>query len=612
MAAGSISIDRGAIMHGVSRSAWAVVVIFLGVALPVALPVSAEPEGPRGLSLERLFPGAVFDPSIPTQEAVLGVAPAARPLRHDELVRYLEALDAASPRASLHVYARTVEGRPMIWFAVGDEARVADLEGLRAAHARRLDPRGRTAAADAELLAGAPAVAWMAYGIHGDELSSVDAAAALAYWLVAGEDDAARRLRSEILVLIDPCENPDGRDRFLAQTTAFAHTAPNPDSEDLSHTTVWPWGRGNHYLFDLNRDWFTMVQPESRRSAVIASWNPQLVVDSHEMGPDSSYLFSPSRHPFNPHLPERNMAWADRFAADQARALDARGYAYYTREWNEEFFPGYGSSWASYLGAVGILYEMSRTTGTLVRQRGAGVRTYAEAVEHQLTSSVANLTTLAVNRAHVLRDQVADRRSFMARAGKGGPAAWFLPRGRNPERTDRLVGLLRAQGIEVERNAGEIAPAGLRDARTGAAVRGRYAAGSLWMVSLDQPAAPLVRNLLDPHVPMDAAFLREEREYQERGKGTRLYEVTAWSLPLSYGVESLWSAAAPGGEWTAAPVDPPEGAFSSAPGAVAYVFDGIEDRAMPALADLLQRGIRVRVAEKPFRVNGTARERGAQ
>ena len=93
------------------------------------------------------------------------------------------------------------------------------------------------------------------------------------------------------------------------------------------------------------------------------------MVDSHEMGSHDTYLFSPPRHPFNPHLPQYEWKWADRFADDQAQGLDRRGYSYYTREWNEEFFPGYGSSWASYRGAIGILYEMSGTEGTLVRQR---------------------------------------------------------------------------------------------------------------------------------------------------------------------------------------------------------------------------------------------------
>ncbi len=586
----------------------------LSLAATAALVQAGPPpdEGLRGISVAELFPGARFDPGIPSQKQALGIEHGGRPIRHHELLRYLQTLADRSPRAEMREYSATHEGRPLVYFAVGDEVTIARLDEFRAEHVRRMDPRGRAAAEDAALLAEARAVAWMAYGIHGDELSSVDAAAALAYWLVAGEDDLARRTRRDLVVLIDPCENPDGRERFLAQTTAFAHATPNPDTEDLSHTTVWPWGRGNHYLFDLNRDWFSLVQPESRRSSVIASWEPQLMVDSHEMGADDTYLFSPPRHPFNPHAPPYEKVWGDRFAADQARALDRRGYAYYTGEWNEEFFPGYGSSWAMYRGAIGILYEMSGTDGTLVRQRPGTLRTYAQAVEHQLASSVANLTTLIDNRAALLKDFVAGRRQTIEGARRDPVGAWIVPEGVHAERTRALVELLRAQGIEVLR-ATTTPPqvAGLRDARTGQSVEAKRLAGAVWMVPVDQPAGALVRALLDPHVAMDSTFFREEREYLERGKGTRLYEVTSWSLPLAYGIEAHWTPERPPSGWRDEPLAQPAGSLHDADRPYGYVMDGISDDSAWALADLLGQGLAVRVAEKPFRVGGRAFDRGA-
>jgi len=577
------------------------------VAVCMACAAAVAAEGPASRAPAELFPDARFDPRIPTQKQVTGVEHGARPLRHPELLAYLRALDEASPRCRLESYARSHEGRELVYLAIGDEATLGDLDAFRAEHVRRVDPRGRAAAADAALLAPAKAVAWMAYSIHGDELSSADAAMALAYRLVAGEDEAAARLRRDLLVLVDPCENPDGRDRFLAQTAAFAHEIPNADGEDLSHTTVWPWGRGNHYLFDLNRDWFSLVHPESRRSAVIASWNPQLVVDSHEMGADDTYLFSPPRHPFNPYVASRSGYWHERFAADQARALDARGFPYYTREWNEEFFPGYGSSWAEYLGAIGILYEMSSTDGTLVKRRDGSTRTYAEAVEHQLTSSLANLTTLATHRQDVLSDFVGHRRDVAARAGRDWPAAWVLPRGRHPERTDRLVRLLRAQGIEVlGPRGGTVRIPGLRDARTGEPGPAAGFSSGTYLVPLDQPAGALVRQLLDPHIPMEARFLREEREYLERGRGTRLYEVTAWSLVLAYDVEAYWTKEKPDTGWTAGEIPEPKGTLSETQDPVAYVVDGTVENAPAVLADLYARGIPVRVAEKPFGIGDRA------
>lgn len=563
-----------------------------------------------GITPQELFPWATFDPEIPTQKEAIGFHPGARPLRHAEIMRYLRALADASPRATMTTYAHSYEGRELVYFAVSEADTIAGLDAFREAHAARVDPRGRPAGDDGALLAQAKAVAWMAYGIHGDELSSCDAAAALAYWLVAGEDARAEKLRRELVILIDPTENPDGRDRYLAQTAAFAHAVPNPDTEDLSHTTVWPWGRGNHYLFDLNRDWFSMVHPESRRSAVIASWDPQLMVDSHEMGADTTYLFPPPRHPFNPHLPPHHQEWTLRFSRDQARALDERGYPYFTREWNEEFFPGYGSSWASYRGAIGILYEMSGTSGTLVRKHSGEMRTYAQATEHQVTSSVANLQSLADHREAVLNDFVADRRAAMARAAAGPVAAWVLPEGRYPGRTRRLVELLRLQGIEVfHRGTAKIE--GMIDGRTGEAVEASSLTGEAWVVPLDQPAAPLARVLLDPHIPMDARFFREEREYLERGKGTRLYEVTAWSLPLAYDVEAYWTSKRPGLGSPQAVEEPSSSpGFMDTPGAVGYLIRTVADNSMPALAELLEQEIAVRVAEKPFRIEERDYERG--
>ncbi|MGB5295989.1 MAG: hypothetical protein WBP34_13635, partial [Thermoanaerobaculia bacterium] len=362
-------------------------------------------------------------------------------------------------------------------------------------------------------------------------------------------------------------------------------------------------------LFDLNRDWFTMVHPESARSEILAGWNPQIALDCHEMGNDSTYLFTPPREPYNPLLPDYMRKWWGRFAGDQARALDRKGYSYFTGEWNEEFFPGYGSSWPAYLGALGILYEMSGTDGTLVRRQDGSVRTYGEAVEHQVISSVANLETLAANRQEFLDDFVSARRAAIT-SPKGPARAWLLPPGRSPQRTDALARLLRRQGIEVYRSEAAMNVSGLRDARTGQESSQDLPAGT-WMVSLDQPASPLASVLLDPHVPMSAAALREERESIERGDGSRLYDTTAWSLPLLFGVESYWSTVKPAGSWSLE--SEPEGRageVESVPSAYGYLAETTDDAAMGALAALLEAGITVQAANKPFTIDGHAYDRG--
>lgn len=584
--------------------------LLLAVLLSPILAHAALNEGVEPVDLARLFPEAVFDEAIPTQAQVTGVEPGQRPLRPEEVVDYFAALAAASPEAELIEYARTWEGRPLVILAIADAATIGDLEGFRQRHVESLDPRSKSAPAGKEW-ENRKAVAWMAYGIHGDELSSTDAAAALAYRLVAGRDETASRMRKELVILIDPSENPDGRARYLSQTMSFAHRRANPDTDDLSHSAVWPWGRGNHYLFDLNRDWFSLVHPESRRSTVIASWQPQMLVDAHEMGPDSTYLFPPPRHPFNPFLPENTDKWERAFSDDQARALDQRGYPYYTGEWNEEFFPGYGSSWSSYHGAVGILYEMSRTTGTLVRKRSGTVRTFAQAIEHQTTSSMSNLRSLLENRAEVLADHAAARRATVETGRKGELKAWIFPAdGRHPERLQRLGRVLTGQGIEVQQLGEAIQAGGLRDARTGQKADRELPAGSL-LVRMDQPAANLARVVLDPHVPMETNFLQEQREFLEKGKGSRLYDTTAWSLPLALGVPAVWASKLPGGSWSpwGEPIGPTRTRVPE--NFTALILDGDRDASPAVLAELLQAGVTVRAAGRPLTVEGRSYERGA-
>ena len=561
-------------------------------------------EGVVTTSSAELLPWAVFDAGIPTPVDVTGVATAKRPLRTDEVLRYFEVLAKQSPRARLIEYARSHEGRPLVLLAVGSEAVIADLDAVKE----------RRSALMTDGVAPTPkdkAVAWMAYGIHGDELSSTDAAVVLAHWLVAGNDKQAQQIRATTLVLIDPCENPDGRARYLAQTTAFAHRTANPGLDDLSHTSVWPWGRGNHYLFDLNRDWMSQIHPESARSSVIARWQPDLLVDSHEMNATSTYLFPPARHPYNPHQPLSVREWELRFSGEQAAALDQRGYPYFSGEWNEEFFPGYGSSWATYHGTIGILYEMSRTTGTLVHKPAGTVRTFAQAIDHQLTSSVANLMTLATNATKVVSDHAASRQAAAEQAADGPVRAWVVPADpRHPGRVDDFAAHLEGLGIAVHSLQDEARARDLFDIRTGAKSSPTLSAGAL-LVRLDQPAAPMIHALLDPHVPMETTFLQEEREYREKGKGGRLYEVTAWSLLLARGLEAHWTGRIPGGDWArwsepaAAPVAQLDDAYLS------VLIDGDTDSAPAALADLLQRGVVVRVAEKPMSVGGRKFRRGA-
>jgi hypothetical protein len=245
---------------------------------------------------EEFWPGATYDPHIPTVRQVLGYEPGERITNHAGILRYFEALAAASPRIQIFEYGQTWEGRKLVYAAISSDANMKKLAGIRAAIERFADPR-KTSEADARKLMGTlPAVVWLAYGVHGDEISSPDAALLTAYHLLAARNDKMTdSILANDVVLIDPLQNPDGRDRFVNYYEQTRGIEPDADPLAAEHNQPWPGGRYNHYLFDLNRDWIALTQPEIRSQVkVLREWYPLVCVDLHEMGGESTYFFIPT------------------------------------------------------------------------------------------------------------------------------------------------------------------------------------------------------------------------------------------------------------------------------------------------------------------------------
>ena len=559
------------------------------------------------------FPENDLDPGIPAPGAVIGHEIGAAAVRYEAMVRYLHALDDASDLVTLRSYARTHEGRELYYLTITSADNHARLDAIRADNARLADPRlmDDPAGADA-IIADGPGVAWLAYSIHGDELSSTDAALQVAYQLAAGNDPATRRLRDELVIHIDPLQNADGRERYLSQLQTLQGKVPNPDYQAMQHAGLWSAGRGNHYLFDLNRDWLGLVHPETRgRAAVIRSWNPHLVVDSHEMGSLDTYLFDPPREPFNIHLSSENMKWRRVFSADQAAAFDRHGWSYYTGEWYEEWYPGYTNAWGNLHGAVGILYEQAGVNGAAITQPSGEKLTYRQAVAHHVVSSLANLESLRANRAAILRDFAADRRWAVSAAGPFNET-FLLPPGGDPSRRARFIDLLERQGIEFSVAAGPIDASDVLDAWGTRSLTVTFPAGTL-VVSSAQPLRRLMHAILgfDPH--MSETFLKQERTELERRRGSRIYDVTGWSVPLAYGLDAAWAAHIVEAAVTAVEIQPEPGLAPDpdAENAYGFVIDGRSADVLRALVVLLEGGFKPRVASKSFTAGGVGYQPGA-
>ena len=228
------------------------------------------------------------------------------------------------------------EGRALFHAIVSSETVITRLE--QAEGAKEDGSEGERG----EVQAGArtPVVLWIGAAAHGDEPSGADAALALLYHLAADRSESTRVLLDNVLVVIDPLQNPDGRARFLAEHAQWTASVANLDYQSVQHRGSWPGARGNHYFIDLNRDWFALTQPESRaRAQVLLHYHPQVTLDLHEMSGFDSYLISPPREPFHPDLPASVHRWWDRFSRNQALAFGERGWTCYTRDWHEEFNP---------------------------------------------------------------------------------------------------------------------------------------------------------------------------------------------------------------------------------------------------------------------------------
>ncbi len=549
-----------------------------------------------------LLPGTSYDPAIPTIKKILGYDHGEEISTGEGFITYLTALEAAaSGRAKVIEYARSWEGRPLVVMIVGTAERIAALDAIKANMKKLADPRGLSAADLDAIVNRAPVITWLIHGVHGNEISSGDAALAEAYHLLAAKNDpGVDTILRESLVMIDPMQNPDGRARFNFQN--LQGRAASPDSEPLSaeHDEPWPGGRSNHYLFDLNRDWLAITQPESAgRIKLFLEFFPQVTVDLHEMGGDSTYYFPPAAAPRNPFRTATQTAWLEKFGRNNAAKFDERGFAYFIREVFDSFYPGYGASWPMAQGSIAKTFEQASSRGLLFRRVDGTDLTFKTGVVQHFTAALRTALTAAENRRALVMDFVAFRKSA---SDEGGAKEYVLVPGSDPSRARRLASLLAAQGVEVFRadedaTASSPAPARAASAKPAAT----YPAGS-YIVPLGQPTGRLIRNLLDRDVPMDPEFLKKQEERRARLLPDQFYDITTWSLPALFDVDCVLSEVKLTGRRSRFDPDRVEAPEVKA-ATVAYLVPW-GSAAAAAMAEAARLGILVRSADDPFSLRG--------
>jgi hypothetical protein len=472
--------------------------------------------------------------SVPSPAETLGYDLGARFTDASDALRYVEALAAASSRVRLVRYGHTPEGRPLILLVIASEANSGRTESLLQANARLTDPD--LSGEDASAIARAnPAIAWFTYGIHGDESASTEAALWTAYDLAVDAEGAAGILDS-LVVVIDPMANPDGRDRYVQWYRGTRGSSPNPEPVSREHNQPWPRGRYNHYLFDLNRDWTWATQAETRaRLEAWQRWNPQVHVDFHEMGYSSSYFFFPAAEPINPIYPDYTVRWAEYFGRANAAEFDRRRWLYYTGENFDMFYPGFGDSWPSLVGAIGMTYEQAGSGGAgLVVRRPDGTNlTLEDRATHHRVAGLSTLRAAAARKTELLTEFAGFHRS----QGVDQPDVLLVP-GPDPSALHELAAALQIQGVRVERAVRPFRASA--SPHPGFAERVEFPVGT-FRVRARQPRGRLAVTLLQPETSLSEDV-------------TATYDITAWSLPYAYGVEAHSAGSLDAGAFEVLPV----------------------------------------------------------
>ena len=549
--------------------------------------------------------------AVPRPETVIGYRVGSQQTMYHQQQAVFDAMIAASPdRARTEVIGQTVEGKVMRLLVISAPENLARLDQIQADLARLADPR-KTRPEEAKAIGGrTPVTVLLSHSVHGNEPAGFEAAIQTVYQLLASDEPATLDILRHSVVLINPSQNPDGHERFAAWSNSVAVAADEPAA--LEQTEPWSvWGRYNHYRFDLNRDLLAQSQNESKALAgVYLRWRPQVVADLH--GTTESYFFPPVAQAQNANLPPRTYDWFERFGRANGAAFDRYGWQYFVRDVFDFFYPGYIDTWPSMRGGVGMTFETDGGPELRKRKADGSVVTLEMAIAHHYTASLATLEYAAAHGPERLADFYAFHASGMAEARKR-PFRRVVFTSADSTRALWLARRLASEEVEVTRLTQPWTTARANPYLGGAARKETFPAGA-YVVDLAQPQARLATTVLEPRAAFDSSFVRKQVEAYQRNQrrapgepqeGYEFYDVTAWSLPLTLGLDAWWTddtARVTGARATAADSlavpDAPARAGS------AYLF-GNQDEAGARLAmRLLREGFRVGAATRPIVAGG--------
>ncbi|MDC7993999.1 M14 metallopeptidase family protein [Altibacter sp. HG106] len=528
----------------------------------------------RYFSLLLLFITSISVAQLKSPAEFLGYEIGTQFSRHADVVNYFEHVAAESDWVQYQTYGKTYERRPLTYAVVTSPSNMNTLETLRKNHLQNAGIEAGNGTSN-------KAVVWLSYNVHGNEASSTEAAMQTLYQLITEKQEWLENT----IVIIDPCVNPDGRDRYTNWYNQVKSTPYNPKQIATEHNEPWPGGRPNHYLFDLNRDWAWASQVESQqRLKVYNKWMPHVHVDFHEQGINEPYYFAPAAEPYHEVITDFQRDFQEEIGKNHAKYFDQEGWLFFTRERFDLLYPSYGDTYPTFMGAIGMTYEQAGHG-----RAGLGINT-DEGFELTLVDRVAHHTTTGLSTVEVAKNNI-DRlnESFKAYFNNDDLTYKSYVLTGHPDKINALTELLDLHEIAY----GFTAQNSVNGYRYGTNDSGSMDSTGALVVSTNQPKGKMVKVLFEP----DAAL-----------SNPLTYDITAWSLPQAYGLEAVAStrlvpANSSNNDVRVVNQVGPQGA--------GYIVTWNSLKDAQFLSDLLQQDIKVRFSEKELRFNGKAYPRGS-
>lgn len=533
------------------------------------------------LTLLLIFP-IILQAQILSPKDFLGYELGTKFTRHHQVVSYYKHISEKSEKVTLQQYGKTYEDRPLMVAFVSSSENLAKLDQIREDNLKR-----------AGVLDGPPssniAIVWLSYNVHGNESSSTEASMATIYDLVRNGSDKSDWLENTVVV-IDPCINPDGRDRYVNFYWQNGNQPYNPDPSSLEHNEPWPGGRANHYLFDLNRDWAWQSQVESQsRIKIYNQWLPQIHVDFHEQGINSPYYFAPAAQPYHELITSFQRDFQTEIGRNHAKYFDENNWFYFTKQFFDLLYPSYGDTYPTYNGAIGMTYEQAghgRAGLGIIKQEGDTL-TLKDRIAHHYTTGLSTIEIASKNGDRLL----SEFGKFFGDNSSLKYKSFVLKYDGNDDKFNALKSWFDTQGIEYGTSSNIKGLKGY-DYSSGEISDFSIASKDL-VVSTNQPKATLAHILLEPKTKLVDSIT---------------YDITAWGVPYAYGIQAFATE-------QSLNVNKEESTLFT-PSAVpekAYAFiskwNSMDDARF--LAELLKSDIKVRFTEKPITHKGERFERGS-